>query len=429
MVRILACNTIERTEKEFQRITTKHPASIITTTIDNDGGIGFDMTGVDVVINPKQHTLKISMEKYSDKVLERFSMEKCAGKSNPSFPEANLYNEKANPSKFEYRECVGALQWLATNTRPDLAHSVNMLARASANKVTTSMARCCRAVMQYLKETKDRAIIYSPENEMQFNNKFGELTAHDDNKKKSPDDLKAAVHTFTDASFGVTYKKMRSISGCVVFLYGTPIAWRSKVQTVFAASTTESEWIAMADGITFSSGAEELIHFLVGGPKDPNAPLWCDNRGAVLSSRYKDVSDIPKRTRHVALKHTAVLSQQDRVWFCPTGRMLADGLTKSSNSAAMRMIFDHSEFERPKTTEFNDEEFYRVTEEPALYLNNEVVDCALASFAGPVYNNNNNGKYYRNTNIIQPQTKTHSGMSITSDVWYASFSSFFLHQE
>jgi hypothetical protein len=300
------------------------------------------MTGVDVEINPTRQTLKVSMKKYTEKLLKRFDMLGGKGAVSPAFKESDLY-EQANKSNFPYRECVGALQWLATNTRPDIAHSTNMLARASCNPVTNAMAKCCRKVMQYLINTIDFAIEYSPESEKLFNEKYAEIAKHADNSKVDVSQAHNAVHTFTDASFGVTYKEMKSISGVVIYLYGTPVAWRSKVQTVFANSTTESEWIAMSDGIEVSQSVTALHHFLLGTVKEPpKGPLWCDNRGATLSARQKDVTDISKKTRHVALKFTRVLTQRERVWYCPTDLMKADGLTKSINSGALEMIFSHS---------------------------------------------------------------------------------------
>ncbi|MAD46585.1 MAG: hypothetical protein CMH98_16415 [Oceanospirillaceae bacterium] len=346
---VLACRNMEETNAELKKIHDKHPLSEIETHIDAKGTRSFDMTGVDVSINPNSHTLKMSMSNYTKKVLKRFDipLESTKSLTTPSFPEANLYTTNSAPSKFPFRECVGALQWLATNTRPDIAHSTNMLARASCNPVTTSMAKCCRIVLKYLVGTIDTSIEYSPASEKAFEKLYTEVSKHPDNAKVETDQMKNAVTTFTDASFGVTYKEMRSISGVIIYLYGTPIAWSSKIQSAFAKSTTESEWIAMADGISLSQSVYQVHQFLMGRPTK-QAPLFGDNRGAVLSAREKDITDIAKKTRHIALRFQAVREEKNRVWFCPTDLMKADGLTKSSNAAALKMIFDHSKAEKKK---------------------------------------------------------------------------------
>jgi hypothetical protein len=344
---ILACNTPEKTAIELDKVHKLHPLSIITTEKADDGTLSFDMTGVDVSINPRLNTLKINMTKYTKKLLKRFDVplvndkgDKVKGLTTPAFPEENLYGTDSIPSKFPFRECVGALSWLATNVRPDIAHATNMLARASSLPVTKSMAKCCRIVMKYLIGTIDQSIEYSPKLEKDFEKRYLEVAKHADNAKVKEEQLKNGVTTFTDASFGVTYKEMKSISGVVIYLYGTPVAWSSKVQTVFASSTTESEWIAMSDGIMISESVFQLFKFLVGDDKREEGPLFCDNRGATISARVEDITDIAKKTRHVALKFSKVRTARKRIWFCPTTEQKADGLTKSGNAAAMRMIFE-----------------------------------------------------------------------------------------
>ena len=64
---------------------------------------------------------------------------------------------------------------MCTVCRPDLEHSTNVLARASANPVTNSMAKACRLVMRYIAGTKNVGLMYSPESEAEFDEKFGKL--------------------------------------------------------------------------------------------------------------------------------------------------------------------------------------------------------------------------------------------------------------
>ena len=131
---------------------------------------------------------------------------------------------------------------------------------------------------------------------------------------------------------------MKSITGIVVFLHGTPIAWRSKVQSILTTFTTQSEWVALSDGIEYSSTIYGLQRFLVGRPEvaDNKGPIWTDNRGAALIGRkgLEGRDEIPRKSRHVALKYANVLEQNKRLFWVPTQQQLADGLTKSVNRAA-----------------------------------------------------------------------------------------------
>jgi hypothetical protein len=353
----VAAETQALAEKIVADIHAIHPVSKIPMEKQSDGSLKFDLLGADVFYNQKQGSFRLSMEEYCKKLLKRMVFPLTAGpRSTPNFPEDSLYHE-SKPSTFKYRECVGGLQWLATVCRPDIAHATNVLARAASNPVTNSMARCARLVLKYLASTTRVGISYSHEQDEEFKTKYRELQNHADNLGKvDPKQVESAIHTFTDASFGVTYKSMRSISGVITYLHGTPIAWRSKVQSVFASSTTESEWIALAEGVELESSIVALHEFLLGKPQ-PAGPLWCDNRGAVLCGRRgpECTDEIPKRTRHVALRLSKVLHEHKRLWFCPTNDQLADGLTKSINPVALKNIM-HCNSEFPAEAEMDGDE-------------------------------------------------------------------------
>ena len=144
--------------------------------------------------------------------------------------------------------------------------------------------------------------------------------------------------------------------------------WKSKVQTVFTNSTTASEWVALSDAIELEQSAYELHQFLVGKPV-PKGGLHCDNRSAVVSARKgpDGIAEIGKRTRHVALRFSAVLPECRRLWFVPTDFQKADGLTKSTNAQALRNLL-HVDSSYPKQHELkNEEEEYMYTEEEYMY--------------------------------------------------------------
>jgi hypothetical protein len=187
--------------------------------------------------------------------------------------------------------------------------------------------------------TKEQGIEYSPELEREFDEKYEKLAMKDENKSVDVEELKNPVATFTDASFGVTYRELKSISGIVIYLHGTPVAWKSKVQTVFASSTTQAEWIALADGIEMAQSVHALRDFFYGTQDGKKGPIWCDNLGAVRCARKGPGSteEIPKKTRHVALRWARVLEEQESLFFCPTHEQRADGLTKSCNPRALNI--------------------------------------------------------------------------------------------
>ena len=133
---------------------------------------------------------------------------------------------------------------------------------------------------------------------------FSKVVEYPENEGYVPGLAEKSVHVFSDASFGTEFKSFKSITGIVVYLYGTPIAWKSKVQSVFTSCTTQSEWVALSDAIEFSNTIGGLHKFLIGQEevgveKIDDGPLHCDNRAAVLNARkgradIKEMSCIKK---------------------------------------------------------------------------------------------------------------------------------------
>ncbi|CAD7934356.1 unnamed protein product, partial [Amoebophrya sp. A25] len=105
-------------------------------------------------------------------------------------------------------------------------------ARATAVPVNKAMENAGRRVLRYLAGTKQQGIEYSPETEKKFVEDLAKLADHEENKKIHPELLKHPATAYGDASFASTYKKMRSITGVVIYLYGFPVAWKSQPQTV-----------------------------------------------------------------------------------------------------------------------------------------------------------------------------------------------------
>ena len=63
------------------------------------------------------------------------------------------------------------------------------------------------------------------------------------------------LSAYADADYAADREKRRSRTGFVIYLNGAPISWRSKLQSVVALSTAESEYIAA------SQAAQEIVYF------------------------------------------------------------------------------------------------------------------------------------------------------------------------
>jgi len=76
--------------------------------------------------------ITISQGAYIERVLKRFNHDQCAADSTPGTERLSKRDEPTEGSdeqndmtKFPYRECVGALQFLSVLTRPEITFAVN----------------------------------------------------------------------------------------------------------------------------------------------------------------------------------------------------------------------------------------------------------------------------------------------------------------
>ena len=265
-----------------------------------------------------------------------------AEKATPYFDEGCLYDTTSKHIKFNLRELIGIVSWIAVCSRPDIAQSVNSLARCANDDPTKAQVNAGKTILKFLKGTISRGLTYSPQQEKQFHEEYKKMceTEHNEPKKKSEKEVEKPLHVFSDASFGSEYKRLRSISGIIIFLHSMPVHWKSTVQTVHCNSSQSAEWVAASDAIQMAESVSGLQFFLENRPEDtdPEGPIWCDNKGAVQIARrgWDNFDEVPRKSRHVALRFAQVMDQHNRLFWTYTTAQKADCLTKSSNEFAIK---------------------------------------------------------------------------------------------
>lgn len=136
---------------------------------------------------------------------------------------------------WNYRSIIGKLNYIASNTRPDISMAVHQCMQHCSNpKALHELA--VKHIIRYLLATRDKGLILRPSPTM-------------------------ALDMFVDADFAgrwhKEYSELRdsvlSRTGFVITYCNCPITWCSKLQTEITLSTTESEYIAL------SSATRELL--------------------------------------------------------------------------------------------------------------------------------------------------------------------------
>ena len=214
-----------------------------------------------------------------------------------------------------YNSIIGGLQFLANNTRPDIAFAVNHLARFLANPSDEHLLAAHR-VLRYISKEPDRGIT--------FTRSAG----------------KPLLKAYTDADFAADPSTSRSTSGSLIMLASGPISWRSHLQREVVLSTTEAEYLAATETCRQlqwnKSLLEELnITKLVEGAKCTK--LYVDNQSAISLIRNHDNH---RRSKHISLRNFYCREQHKNglieVSYVASCDQLADSLTKVKSPVAIQ---------------------------------------------------------------------------------------------
>ncbi|XP_035212002.1 secreted RxLR effector protein 161-like [Stegodyphus dumicola] len=121
----------------------------------------------------------------------------------------------------QYRQAVGALLYIATTSRPDIACAVNLLSKRN-EKPRNIDWNAVKKVIRSLYTTKDFELVF----------------------KKIQEPILTA---YSDADWANDRTTRKSISGYIFKLLNNCISWSSKRQNCIALSSTEAEYIAAAN--------------------------------------------------------------------------------------------------------------------------------------------------------------------------------------
>jgi hypothetical protein len=198
---------------------------------------------------------------------------------------------------------VGSLLYLAISTRPDILHAVHYLTQYLKSPSDIHLS-CAYRVLRYLLGTI---------------NYFIEFYKCDDHTLQAYADAAYANNSDKKSQHGMCFR-FGSKSACFYSL--------SKKQSLVALSSTESEYIALAECV------REVLWFRsflneIGQSQLCPTPIFQDNRSCIKIAQDPSVSD---RTKHIDIKHHFIkerISLNDiTLIYIPTAAMLADIFTK-----------------------------------------------------------------------------------------------------
>jgi hypothetical protein len=208
-----------------------------------------------------------------------------------------------------YQEITGAVMFVMTTCRPDIAHAVNMLTRRMSCPRERD-ERAARHLLRYLHGTRKLGLLFRYE-----------PLAH-----------LRGLHAYADSDWANDRDARRSTTGYITLYNGTPISWRSGLQTVISTSSCEAEYTALAECTREVLYLKNIVYFLHEPVQDP-VKIYVDNQGAI------DLVGNPlhhSRTKHIEVRYHFTRLAQDsgeiNVTKVHTADNHADILTKSTVS-------------------------------------------------------------------------------------------------
>ena len=196
--------------------------------------------------------------------------------STPMDVNTKLTRTEEEPSDEEkrlpYRELVGALMYLAVATRPDIAFSVSALSQFNTNYRQIHWSAAKR-VLRYLKGTMNLGLVFESNNDL--------------------------LKGYVDADWASCLNDRRSYTGFVFVLGTGPVSWDVKKQRTVTLSSTESEYMTLAEAekeaIALRGFLEEL-----GFGNLAEVIIYNDNLGA---NKLAENPVFHARSKHIDVRH------------------------------------------------------------------------------------------------------------------------------
>ncbi|CAM6124024.1 unnamed protein product [Calypogeia fissa] len=219
--------------------------------------------------NYPQTGILINQSTYTEKILKQFNMDSAHPVSTPmdlrssdatrdTFKKRTETKEILGPKK-PYLSDIGALMYLATQSRPDIAFAVNLLACHSAMP-TIRHWNGVKRVFRYLRGTTELGLFFPKHSEKLL------IGYADAGYLSNPDDAK-------------------SQTGYVFLQGGTAISWKSCKQSLTATTSNHAEIIALYEATRECIWRRHLIDHInthAGRPHfDKPTTLYEDNRPCV----------------------------------------------------------------------------------------------------------------------------------------------------
>ena len=244
-----------------------------------DLGPAKQIFGMNIIRDRENRKLWLSQEKYIEKILKRFNMEKANPVATPLASHFKLSSKQSPASEKEeeemakvpYASAVGSLMYAMVCKRPDITHAVGVVSRYLSNPGKEHW-NAVKWILKYLKGTSKMGLCFGT----------GE----------------PELIGYTDADMAGDVDSRKSTSGYLITFSGGAVSWKSKLQKCVALSTTEAEFIAATEACKEILWMKKFLQEL--GHKQQKYVLHCDSQSAIHLSKN---SSFHSKSKHIDVRY------------------------------------------------------------------------------------------------------------------------------
>lgn len=286
----------------------------------NDLGEASWFLGVRIQRSSPTGSVRLDQKQYIERSITELDLQHQRPAPTPmsvaSRADMRKYKGKAsNAELYNYQRLIGKYNFSACMTRCDTSQAMSQLARYMCNPSPQHHKHALR-VAQYLSGSASRGLEYTKDH--RHIDEFG----------------KYGLHCAVDASFADDFESAKSTTGYVIYMGGSPVIWRSKLQTTVSTLTCEAEYAAMFEAAKDCAWIRSFLEELGQMPPGP-IPILEDNNGAI---KWANSTGISSGRRHVRVEYNyvtqEVLDKNIVIQKVETRLNPADGLTKPLSNVA-----------------------------------------------------------------------------------------------
>lgn len=255
-----------------------------------------------IQVNRTEEHISLNQATYIRKMLTRFGLEDAKPSKIPLDPgHLQTKEEKALPNNRQYASLIGGLLYVATNTRPDIAAAVSILGRKVSCPTNSDWTEAKR-VLRYLKGSIDHELILGVD--------------------------ATPLEIFVDADWAGDSHDRKSTTGYLFRYAGGMVGWCSRKQDCVTLSSSEAEYVALAESCKELKWILRLFEDL---GVQMNLPVIIneDNQSAI---KLLDANSSGRRSKHVDTRYHFVrqMKQEEVIkpQYLSTNDMIADMMTK-----------------------------------------------------------------------------------------------------